>query len=113
MATNIENLQTRVEEANTQIEQSKTLSAPEKMQKAKDLESIISQIKTDLDSLRVSATPEELAEIDALTISYEDMDAQFNLAFKSELSDLADEVTDVVDNVTENTVTKPLDESTY
>ena len=96
MATNIEKLQTRVDDTKNQIEKSKSLSAVEKVEKAKALESVISKIKSDLDALRISATPEQLAEIDALAASYEEMNEQFNLAFKQELSSLKEEVVDSV-----------------
>ena len=96
MATNIEKLQTRVEDTKNQIEKSKALSSVEKIKKAKALESIISKIKSDLDALRVSATPKQLAEIDALESSYEEMNNQFNLEFQKELSSLKEEVVDSV-----------------
>jgi hypothetical protein len=79
MPTNIEELITKVDVAKTQIEEYKTLSTSEQVQKTKDLESIVSQIKIDLDSLRVSATPKELVQIEALDIQY--------LALKSNLQD--------------------------
>ena len=96
MITNIEELQTRVEDTKNQIEKSKELSSTEKMQKAKELESTISKIRSDLDALRISATPEELAEIKTLEASSEDMTLKFNKEFKEELSTLKWEVVDDV-----------------
>jgi len=105
MATNIEKLQTRVDEAKTRIKESRELSTPEKIEKAKELETVISQIKSDLDSLKTQANKEELAEIKALESSYEELNSQFQAELQQEFSDLEEEVA--------STIPKPTNESTY
>ncbi len=95
MATNIEKLQTRVEETNNQIEQieqTEWLSEAQKLQKAKDLEAIISIIESDLDLLRKDATAEVLLEIAALDLEISNLNKKFELAFKDQLDDLKTEI---------------------
>jgi len=111
MAMNIEKLTSRVEETQAQIEKSKQLSSIEKMQKAKELEEAISKIKVDLDELRVSATPEELKELDKLESKYEEVDKNFRLEFKTELNSLKDEVKENLEDKEETSKEKNKEKS--
>ena len=113
MATKFEKLQTRVDETRAKIEQSKDLSTAEKLAKAKELESVIAKIKSDIDSFKQASNEELteeiktklLAEIAILESSFEELNGQFNKEFQKELSDFQEEVA--------NTIPKPTNESTY
>gem|GEM_PF-2244756 len=94
MSNNIEQIKSKVSDAKNQIEKSKQLSVEDKMAKAKELEVTISQIKTDLDSLKVDASAEDLAKIQAVESEYESLNTQFQTEFKQALSDLEKEVKD-------------------
>jgi len=76
-----------------EIENSNELSPEQKMYKAKELESTISKIKKDLDSLRSNTQEADLIEeIDDLQADFESLNSNFEIKFQKELADLQEEV---------------------
>lgn len=86
MSTNIDQIKSKVFETNNQLEKSRELSSEEKMLKAREIENTIFQIKTDLDSLKVWATAEDIKKIEALELEYENLQIKLN-EFKQELDE--------------------------
>ncbi|HRX63765.1 MAG TPA: hypothetical protein P5060_01535 [Candidatus Absconditabacterales bacterium] len=89
----IEQIRSKVEETQTQIEKSNELTPEQKVEKARELESTLSQIKSDLDSLRdVTQDQEVIKAIDDLESEYETLNSNFETKFQKELADLQEEV---------------------
>jgi|GEM_PF-6131005 len=93
MPMTIEQIRSKVEETQTQIEKSNELTPEQKVEKARELESTLSQIKSDLDSLRdVTQDQEVIKAIDDLESEYETLNSNFETKFQKELADLQEEV---------------------
>ena len=93
MWSTIEKIRSEVNKTKLEIENSNELSPEQKMYKAKELESTISKIKKDLDSLRSNTQEADLIEeIDDLQADFESLNSNFEIKFQEELADLQEEV---------------------
>jgi vacuolar-type H+-ATPase subunit I/STV1 len=95
MSINLEQIKSKVSETKNQIEQSNDLSPEDKMAKAREFENVMSEINKDLESLKASATPQELKEIEKVEIEYKKLQEQLNV-FKQELDDFQSSVVESV-----------------
>jgi soluble cytochrome b562 len=110
MATNIEQIKTQLSETRNQIDSSKNLSNIEKLNKDRELEVLMLNIKSDLDELRENAEEGDLEEIELAAKELEELENTFKES-KSEFSSLEGNVNSNIETKVEETEKKTKEKS--
>ena len=94
MSNNIDTIRSSVSETKNKIHEYENLSPEERMARARELETTISQIRKDLDSLKEDANQTNTQEIEQLEQEFNELQEQFNSKFKQELEDLQQDISE-------------------